>query len=55
MSKSRVLIVDDQALMRNHMNRLLKDEGYELFFAENGLEAVDKVNEVLPDLIQPLN
>ncbi len=51
MSKSRVLIVDDQALMRNHMNRLLKNEGYELFFAENGLEAVDKVNEVLPDLI----
>ena len=49
--KSRVLIVDDQALMRNHMNRLLKEEGYDLFFAEDGLEAVEKVNTVLPDLI----
>lgn len=48
---SRVLIVDDQALMRNHMNRLLKEEGYELHFAENGIEALDKIYQLRPDLV----
>ena len=51
MYTSRVLIVDDQALMRNHMYRLLKEEGYELHFAENGLEALDKIYQLRPDLV----
>ncbi len=48
---SQVLIVDDQALMRNHMNRLLKEEGYDLHFAENGVEALDKIFKLKPDLV----
>ena len=49
--QSRVLVVDDQALMRNHLHRLLADEGYELDFAENGVEALRKIESFRPDLI----
>ncbi len=49
--RSRILIVDDQALMRNHMHRLLADEGYELEFAEDGRKALDKIESFRPDLI----
>ncbi|MEM8857694.1 MAG: response regulator [Chloroflexota bacterium] len=48
---SQVLIVDDQALMRNHMYRLLKGEGYDLHFAENGVDALAKIYELKPDLV----
>ena len=48
---SQVLIVDDQALMRNHMYRLLKGEGYDLHFADNGVEALDKIFQLKPDLV----
>ena len=48
---SQVLIVDDQALMRNHMYRLLKEEGYDLHFADNGIEALDKIFTLKPDLV----
>lgn len=49
--RSRILIVDDQALMRDHMQRLLDREGYELAFAVNGLDALEKVASFSPDLI----
>lgn len=49
--KSRILIVDDQALMRDHMQRLLGREGYELAQAVNGLDALEKVEAFSPDLI----
>ncbi len=48
---SQVLIVDDQALMRNHMYRLLKGEGYDLHFADNGVEALEKIFQLKPDLV----
>lgn len=48
---SQILIVDDQALMRNHMYRLLKGEGYDLHFAENGVDALQKIFELKPDLV----
>lgn len=49
--KSRILIVDDQALMRDHMQRLLGREGYELAYAVNGVDALQKVDGFAPDLI----
>ncbi|MCB0037317.1 MAG: response regulator [Anaerolineales bacterium] len=49
--QSRILVVDDQALMREHMQRLLGREGYELAFATNGLEALELVETFSPDLV----
>jgi len=48
---STILIVDDEPNIRDVLNSLLKEEGYRLNFAENGLEAYKKARELIPDLI----
>lgn len=46
-----ILVVDDEPAIREIINMMLADEGHRLVFAENGLEAVDKAHELVPDLI----
>ena len=46
-----VLIVDDEARMRRFMQMNLDLEGYRVIEAENGLEAIEKVRDDLPDLV----
>jgi len=49
--KSTVLIVDDQEAMRDALEGMLTNQGYELAIATNGQEAIDLATELLPDLI----
>ena len=56
---TRVLCVDDNAMNRDLMRTLLADEGYEVFMATNGREAITAVDEqsidiVILDLIMPV-
>jgi signal transduction histidine kinase len=52
MIKGRVLIVEDEDLIRDAMGPLLEGDGYEVFFAENGRDALTKLyTESLPDII----
>lgn len=46
-----VLIVDDEARMRRFMRMNLELEGYRVIEGSNGLEAIDRVREDLPDLL----
>ena len=46
-----ILIVDDEARMRRFMQMNLDLEGYRVIEASNGLEAIDRVREDLPDLV----
>lgn len=46
-----ILIVDDEARMRRFMQMNLELEGYRVIEANNGLEAIDRVREDLPDLV----
>jgi two-component system KDP operon response regulator KdpE len=46
-----VLIVDDEARMRRFMRMNLELEGYRVIEGGNGLEAIDRVREDLPDLV----
>jgi two-component system KDP operon response regulator KdpE len=46
-----VLIVDDEARMRRFMRMNLELEGYRVIEGENGLEAIDRTREDLPDLV----
>jgi two-component system KDP operon response regulator KdpE len=46
-----ILIVDDEAHMRRFMQMNLDLEGYRVIEASNGLEAIDRVREDLPDLV----
>ncbi len=48
---SKILIVDDTETMRLYEHMLLSGQGYELEMAENGVEALEKIKAVKPDLI----
>lgn len=47
----KILVVDDDREIRNSLRRSLSFNGYEVSVAEDGLQAVDTVKEVTPDLI----
>ncbi|MFQ5576878.1 MAG: response regulator transcription factor, partial [Anaerolineae bacterium] len=46
-----ILIVDDEARMRRFMQMNLDLEGYRVIEAEDGLQAVERVRDDLPDLV----
>ncbi len=47
----KVLVVDDSALMRRHLNQVLAGAGFEVLLAHNGSEAVDMVLAHQPDVV----
>ncbi len=49
--KHRILVVDDEASIRDVFTHLLQREGYEVATAENGFEALLKLKQLLPDVI----
>lgn len=51
MSKKTLLIVDDEKLIRWSLEKQLKSEGYEVFTASDGQEALDVIGSKIPDLI----
>jgi DNA-binding NtrC family response regulator len=50
MSEARILVVDDEYLIRWTLQQNLQREGYEVILAESGEEALEKVKEEAPDL-----
>ena len=46
-----VLIVDDSLTVRKITSRLLEREGYRVFTAKDGSDALDQLQETLPDVI----
>lgn len=51
MSGKTILVVDDDAVVRDSLSDLLKDEGYAVVTAVDGLDALERLNAVSPDLI----
>ncbi len=49
--KQKILIVDDEASIRQSLNAILDDEGYAVVLASCGEEALDKAKKDQPDLI----
>ncbi|RMH68616.1 MAG: response regulator [Gemmatimonadetes bacterium] len=47
----KILVVDDDANIRKLVEKVLKFKGFEVTIATNGKEALDKVDELIPDLI----
>lgn len=47
----RILVVEDSEDIRMLLEQILEDQGYELLFAENGLEAINQAHAQHPDLI----
>ncbi len=48
---STILIVDDERIGRETVEAILEGHGYNLEFAENGLQALEKARQLLPDII----
>ncbi len=49
--KQKILIVDDEPDILELIEYNLKKEGYQVFLARNGQEAVAEAKKALPDLI----
>ncbi|HKJ38440.1 MAG TPA: response regulator, partial [Anaerolineales bacterium] len=49
--KNTVLIVDDEFSGRQTLESVLEGDGYNLVMAESGMEALEKVKTVQPDVI----
>jgi DNA-binding NtrC family response regulator len=47
----RILIVDDEAFIRENLERILAEEGYHPYSTDNGDDAVKKVSEADVDLV----
>lgn len=45
------MVVDDTAVIREAVARLLRREGFETICAANGKEALDKLKQARPDLV----
>lgn len=50
-SKNTILVVDDEADIRELIEYNLKREGYEVITAENGVEAIEQAKKHFPQLI----
>lgn len=49
--KKKILIVEDDNIIREALSEFLANEGYETSTATNGKEAVDIAQKITPDLI----
>ena len=47
----KVLVVDDSNTIRRSAEIFLKQGGYEVLLAEDGFDAMAKINEVKPDMV----
>ncbi|HAV78530.1 MAG TPA: two-component system response regulator [Anaerolineae bacterium] len=48
---STVLVVDDEYSGRQTLESILEGEGYNIEMAENGMQAIEKAKQLLPDVI----
>ena len=49
--KTRVLVIDDSNTIRRSAEIFLKQGGYDVYLAEDGFDALSKVNDHMPALI----
>lgn len=47
----KILIIDDEAPLRNLMKEMLAEEGIEFMEAGNGVEAAQQIQQSMPDVI----
>lgn len=46
-----ILVVEDEAVLRETLTYNLSQQGYDVYYAEQGYEAISKAKKLLPDLI----
>ena len=48
---TKILVVDDSNTIRRSAEIFLRRGGHDVFLAEDGFDALAKVNDIVPDLI----
>jgi PAS domain S-box-containing protein len=51
MTIPKILIIDDEPVLQMALERALKNENYNIVFASNGLEGIEKLKKEKPDLV----
>jgi DNA-binding NtrC family response regulator len=51
MNKSRILVVDDEAIARENLEHILRKDGYEVATADSGINALKKLSNTEFDLV----
>ncbi len=51
MTQKKILIADDNENIREALTYLLEDEGYKLWLAKDGAEALAKASDIRPDIL----
>ncbi|MGD8777138.1 MAG: response regulator, partial [Syntrophobacterales bacterium] len=51
MNKSRILIVDDEAIARENLEHILRKDGYDVVSADSGIAALKKLSKSEFDLV----
>ena len=51
MPSPKILIIDDESTVKKAMQKALKNEGYELLFADNGEQGIEVLNKETPSVI----
>ena len=51
MSQKKILLIEDDELLRESTAVFLEEEGFSVFIAKNGLQGVEKALEHIPDII----
>jgi DNA-binding response OmpR family regulator len=49
--QKKVLIIEDEEIIRGILKKKIEGEGYQVEVAEDGKEGVEKIKEVIPDII----
>lgn len=47
----KILFIEDEEILINLLGKKLIQEGYDFFIARNGIEGLEKMREIKPDLI----
>jgi CheY-like chemotaxis protein len=50
MNKSRILVVDDEAIARDNLEHILRKDGYDVVTADSGIAALKKLSNTEFDL-----
>jgi DNA-binding response OmpR family regulator len=51
MKQKKILIADDNEQIRESLASILEDEGYAMWIAKDGAEALRKAREIAPDIL----
>ena len=51
MTVAKILVIDDEPALQKAMQKALKNENYDIIFADNGMEGLEQLKKEKPDLV----